>query len=91
MTYDEETRIYTADEGRLVIRKSDGKVMGRSLQLGEGGSIDNYEEREYTAEEIAALDERHGKRRPERPDRRAVPENPVDPVNDVSENTPTEG
>jgi hypothetical protein len=44
-------RIYTADEGNFIVRKSDGKIMGENIDLGSADSIDNYEERPYTQEE----------------------------------------
>lgn len=55
MTYDKDTNIYTADEGRLFVRKSDGRIFGAHVQLGRNGSIDDYEERTFTEKEIAAL------------------------------------
>jgi hypothetical protein len=63
--------LYRADDGRMLVRKSDGKIMGDGVDLGEGDSIDNYEEREFTAEERAAFWESIGmmdpKIRPEPP------------------------
>lgn len=56
--------IYVADEGKLFIRKADGKIFGRRLALGVNSTIDMFEEKEFTAEEIAELDRRHLPRRP---------------------------
>ena len=55
MTYDEKSRIYTADDGKMFVRKSDGRIFGDHVQIGRNGSIDNYEEREFTPEEIEAF------------------------------------
>ena len=55
MTYDEKSRIYTADEKKMFVRKSDGRIFGDALQLGQNDTIDNYEEREFSEEERAAF------------------------------------
>jgi len=55
MTHAENSNLYRADEGRLFVRKSDGFVMGDGIDLGVADSIDNYEEREFTPEEIEAF------------------------------------
>lgn len=55
MTYDEKSRIYTADEGKMFVRKSDGRIFGDAIQLGEVDAINNYEEREFSEEERAAF------------------------------------
>ena len=55
MVYDEKNKIYTADDGKMFIRKSDGKIFGDHVQIGLRGSIANYEEREFTEEERAAF------------------------------------
>lgn len=44
--------IYTAEEGKLIIRKSDDFIMGPDIDLGSADSIDNYEERDFSEEEI---------------------------------------
>lgn len=44
--------IYTADEGKLIVRIADDFIMGDAIDLGSADSIDNYEEREFTDEEI---------------------------------------
>ena len=46
-------RIYTAGEGKLIVRKKDDFIMGARIDLGSADSIDNYEERSFTEEEIA--------------------------------------
>ena len=66
--------LYMADDGRMLVRKSDGKVMGDGVDLGEGDSIDNYEERDFTAEERAAFWESIGMKDP-----KARPEPPMRP------------
>jgi hypothetical protein len=75
MKHEEGTNLYLTDDGTMFVRKSDGKVMGDGVDLGEGDSIDNYEEREFTAEERAAFWESIGimdpKTRSERMDRPA--------------------
>lgn len=40
--------LYTAESGKVIIRKSDNFVMGESICLGISDSIDNYTERPYT-------------------------------------------
>lgn len=55
MTYDEKSRIYTADEGKMFVRKSDGRIFGDAIQLGEVDAIGNYEERKFTEEERASF------------------------------------
>jgi hypothetical protein len=48
----QEGRIYTADKGNFIVRKRDGFIMGDGICLGTQDTIDNYEEREFTKEEI---------------------------------------
>jgi hypothetical protein len=67
MTYDEKSRIYTADDGKMFVRKSDGRIFGDHVQLGPRGSIANYEEREFTEEERAAFWESIGMDDPKKP------------------------
>ena len=67
MSYDEKNRIYTADDGKMFVRKSDGRIFGDHVQLGRNGSIDNYEEREFTEEERAAFWESIGMDDPKKP------------------------
>ena len=43
---------YYAEEGCLIVRKSDDFIMGDGICLGTQDTIDNYEEREFTKEEI---------------------------------------
>ena len=43
--------IYTADEGKWFIRKSDSFIMGESLDMGIYDNIENYDEVTYTEEE----------------------------------------
>ena len=55
MKHEEGRNLYLSDDGRMLVRKADNKVVGDGVDLGEGDSIDNYEEREFTAEERAAF------------------------------------
>ena len=55
MKHNENSRFYEADDGKLIVRISDGKIMGDGICLGDNDSIDNYEEREFTADERAAF------------------------------------
>ena len=48
----QENNIYTAEEGKLIVRKADNFIMGDIIDLGSADSIDNYEERDFTQEEI---------------------------------------
>ena len=61
----QEGNIYRADAGKLIVRKSDGFVMGDAIDLGVADSIDNYEEREFSEEEIAAFWKLVGEEPPE--------------------------
>lgn len=47
--------IYTAEDGKLIVRKADDFIMGDAIDLGSADSIDNYEEREFTQDEINAF------------------------------------
>ena len=50
-----EENIYIADDMKLIIRKSDVSVMGDCIILDENDSINNYEEKEYSLEELKVL------------------------------------
>ena len=56
----QENNIYTAEEGKMIVRKSGNFVMGPGIDLGTADSIDNYEEREFSKEEIDAFYEKYG-------------------------------
>ena len=56
----ENTNIYEADTSCFIVRKSDGFVMGESIDLGSADNIDNYEDKEYTQEEYDAFLEKYG-------------------------------
>ena len=56
----ENTSIYKADEGKLIVRKSDDLIMGPEIDLGSADSIDNYEDRAFTEDEIKAFYESVG-------------------------------
>ena len=47
-----DNRHYKAAEGCLIVRKSDGAIMGDSIDLGSADSIENYEESEFPQEII---------------------------------------
>ena len=44
--------MYYAAEGSLIVRTSDGKIMGDAICLAESDSIDNYAEQKFSEEEI---------------------------------------
>jgi hypothetical protein len=60
MKHKENTSIHKADDGKLIVRKSDNFIMGDSIDLGSADNIDNYEEREFTEEEINSFYESVG-------------------------------
>lgn len=66
MTHQDGTSLYKADDGKMIVRKSDGFIMGDSIDLGISDSIDNYEEREFTEEERAAFWESIGMEDPKK-------------------------
>jgi hypothetical protein len=47
--------LYTAEEGKLIVRVADDFIMGDAIDLGSADSIENYEEREFSEEEIEAF------------------------------------
>jgi hypothetical protein len=51
MKHVEQSRLYEADDGKMIVRKSDSFVMGDMIDLGVDDDIGNYEEREFTDEE----------------------------------------
>lgn len=51
---------YTAEDGKLIVRKPDGYIMGDTIDLGTEDSIDNYIEKDFTKEEIDAFYESVG-------------------------------
>ena len=55
MKHKDNSRMYKADDGKMLVRKSDGKIMGDGVSLGRNDSIDNYEESEFTDEERASF------------------------------------
>ena len=52
--------LYKAGEGKLIVRKADDFIMGDIIDLGSEDNIDNYEEREFSKEEIKAFFESVG-------------------------------
>lgn len=53
MKHREISRTYEADDGKMLVRVSDGKVVGDGICLGDNDDIGNYEEREFTEEQRA--------------------------------------
>lgn len=53
MKHNENSRMYKADNGKMLVRVSDGKVIGDGICLGDNDDIGNYEEREFTEEQRA--------------------------------------
>ena len=53
MKHNENSRLYEADDGKMLVRTSDGKVIGDGICLGDNDDIGNYEEREFTEEQRA--------------------------------------
>ena len=51
---------YIADDGKLIVRKSDDYIMGDAIDLGTEDSIDNYTEKDFSEEEIDAFYESVG-------------------------------
>jgi len=60
MRHEENTRIYAATKGKLIVRKADDFIMGDAIDLGTADQIENYEEREFSKEEIKAFYESIG-------------------------------
>lgn len=55
MKHIDGTSIYEADDGKMLVRKSDSKIMGDGIDLGVNDTIANYEEREFTEDERNAF------------------------------------
>ena len=55
MIHIDGTLLYKADDGKMLVRKSDGSIMGDGIDLGISDTIENYEERDFTDEERAAF------------------------------------
>ena len=60
MNMKQQGNIYTAEEGQWIVRLSDNKVMGVSIDLGSADSIENYTERPYTDDEYKAFCQEYG-------------------------------
>ena len=56
----QQGNIYTAEVGKMIVRKEDNFVMGESIDLGSDDSIKNYTEKAFTEEEIAQLHKEWG-------------------------------
>lgn len=48
----QNNNLFMAGEGKLIVRKVDNFIMGDCIDLGSADSIDNYEERDFTEQEI---------------------------------------
>lgn len=55
MKHIENTSIYKAEEEKLIVRKADNFIMGDAIDLGSEDDINNYEDREFSQEEIDAF------------------------------------
>ena len=53
MKHNENSRLYEADDGKMLIRKSNSFIMGDGICLGVDDDISNYEERVFTEEQRA--------------------------------------
>ena len=51
----EDNMYYAEDEKGLIVRKEDQFIMGPIICLGETDSIENYEEKSFSDEEIEAF------------------------------------
>ena len=60
MKHIENTNIYIADDGKLIVRKIDEFVMGSDIDLGSADSIENYEDRSFSKDEIKSFYESIG-------------------------------
>ena len=52
MKHEENTSIYEADDGKMLVRISDGKIMGDGVDLGVNDTIENYEDMRYQVSKI---------------------------------------
>lgn len=66
MKHNENTRLYEADDGKMLVRKFDGKVVGDGICLGDSDDISNYEEREFTEEQRAQFFKNIGMKDPKK-------------------------
>lgn len=55
----QNNNIYKAEDGKLIVRKADDFIMGDVIDLGSADSIDNYEERDFTQDEINEFIEKY--------------------------------
>lgn len=55
----QNNNIYKAEDGKLIVRKADDFIMGDAIDLGSADSIDNYEERDFTQDEINEFIEKY--------------------------------
>lgn len=56
---------YQADNGKFIVRKADGFIMGWAICLGDTDTIDNYTEVEYTEQSYKEFYESIGQPIPE--------------------------
>lgn len=66
MKHEENTSLYTADDGNFIVRIADGQILGDSLYLGESDDISNYKEEPYTEESRAQFFESIGMEDPKK-------------------------
>lgn len=55
MIHIDGTSLYKADDGKMIVRKSDRSIMGDGIDLGISDTIENYEECDFTDEERTAF------------------------------------
>lgn len=48
MKHTENTNIYTAEDGKFIVRAEDHFIMGEDICLGSADAIENYGEEPYT-------------------------------------------
>jgi len=68
MTHRENSSLYLADDGKMFVRKADNFTMGDGIDIGINDSIENYEERSFTEEEISRFWKSVGMDDPKKPE-----------------------
>lgn len=48
MKHVENSKMYEADDGKMLVRKYDNKIIGDGICLGDNDDISNYDEYEFT-------------------------------------------
>ena len=67
MKHEENTSLYTADDGNFIVRIADNQIFGDSIYLGESDDISNYREEPYTDESRAQFFKSIGMEDPKKP------------------------